>query len=668
MRSRVLGLTLVLIVGCRPAGPSPDDEGSGTGPVPSVSPAEPLGWPYVAGDAGARRWSRASQITPENAGDLERAWIWETGEVLTTHEASGETLFPDKFEASPLAIGDTLFLSTPFNRVVALDGVDGTELWSFDTGATDAGLIANDHAGFVHRGVATWVGDGARRIFIASRWRLFAIDAATGEPIESFGSGGSVDLGADLRWPVDRTLLGNTSPPTVSGDLVVVGSAIGDNVIADRDPPGAVQAYDARTGERRWRWDPVPAPGTPERDTWEGDALERTGHANVWSEMTVDSVRGLLYVPVSAASNDWYGGRRLGDNLFTQSIVCLELATGRLVWYRQLIRHDLWDYDPASPPVLVTVDAPEGPRDAVFVAGKTGYLYAFDRVTGEPLWPTEDRPAPESTVPGERTAESQPHPTWPEPFARQGFSVDDLVDFTPEIRALAEAFVDSLVMGEMFTPPSLQGTVVNPGWIGGAGWGSTAVDPERGLIFVKGSNRPALGRLVPDEPIGFRLDPSMGDPTDPLHLVLEGRSSRLPWRDDERSVRLPIIKPPYGTLSAYDLASGERLWQVTLGDMLELRAHSALRDLDLPPLGVAGPTGAVATAGGVLFITGGGRTLYAIEADSGRTLWSEDLGAIGYSNPMTFVDTNGMQTIVVATGLGEGARLQAFRLPSGDVQ
>jgi quinoprotein glucose dehydrogenase len=591
---------------------------------------------------------------------LERVWTWATGEVAGTEERSGTTVSPGKFEATPITLGDTLVLSTPFNRVVALDGATGRELWSFDPGATDHGLIADDRAGFVHRGVALWEAGGERRIFHASRWQLFALDARNGAPVSTFGDGGAVDLASDLRWPVNRLHVGQTSPPVVWNDIVVVGSAVGDQIIHERDPPGDVQAFDARTGERLWRWDPVPPEGARERETWGGRSADVTGHVNVWAPMSIDRDRGLLYLPVSAASNDWYGGGRPGDNLFAQSLVALDVRTGERVWYQQLVRHDLWDYDLAASPVLVDVFLESGDTvPAVLQATKTGYLYGFDRRTGEPIWPIEERPAPPSDVPGEVAAATQPHASWPPPFARQGFTEADVVAFTPEIRARALAVLDSVRVGGMFTPPSLEGTVVMPGWIGGAGWGSVAVDPERGRAYVKASNLPVLGKLVPaGSPAGFRLDPSQA-PTEPLMLDLPRRRRSL-FRTAPEAVRIPIVAPPWGTLTAFDLTSGSILWQTPIGDTPGVREHPALRDLDLPALGVAGAPGGIATGGGVIFLTGGGHELFAVDMETGGVLWSASLGQIGYSTPMTFRARDGRQYVVIATGDGEGASLQAF--------
>lgn len=619
-------------------------------------------WPAYGGDAASLRWSTADEITPLNVANLQRAWTWRTGEIGVEDRGTGARLEPGKFEATPLMVGDTLYLSTPYNRVVALDARTGREFWSFDPGATRWGPIGYDHAKFVHRGVALWTGDGSRRVLIASRWQLIALDAATGVPVGGFGDRGRVDLSLDLRWPVNRMHFGSTSPPVVFGDIVIVGSAIADRLIHERDPPGDVQAFDARTGKRIWRWDPVPGVGDPARASWGGASADVTGHANVWAPFSVDTERGLVFLPVSAASNDWYGGARPGDNRYSESVVCLDARTGRLIWHQQLVHHGLWDYDPAGPPALVTMRRAGADLPAVVLAGKTGFLYAFDRTTGEPLWPMPERPVGASDVPGEVPSPTQPIPEWPVPFARQGFSRDDVVDFTPAIRQQALALIASFRVGPMFTPPSVVGTIVMPGWIGGAGWGATAIDPERRMIFVKATNLPVLAKLVErDSVTRFELNPKHG-PSTPLNLEL--RSWRSWYGRSRAGTSIPISKPPYGTLTAIDLDSGERRWQITLGDRPVVRTHPDLRKLKLPPLGVPGAPGGVATRGGLVFITGGGSTLYAIDARDGAMRWSVPLGTVGYSNPMTYRASDGRQYVVVATGEGRGAMLQAFVLPT----
>jgi quinoprotein glucose dehydrogenase len=622
--------------------------------------ARAIEWTSYAGDVAGTHWSLADDVTPETVKGLKRAWIWRTGEVTVTDARTGTQLQPGKFEATPLMVGDTLYLSTPFNRVVALDAISGRELWSYDPNVVRLGAIGEDRYGFVHRGVALWTGDGHRRIFLATRWMLIALDAVTGRPIDRFGDRGIVDLRPGLRWQVNRLHVGNTSPPVVWGNLVIVGSSIADRLIYPRDPPGAVQAFDVRTGRLVWRWDPVPASGDPDRSSWGAGSAEVVGHVNVWAPMSVDVKRGLLYLPVSAPSNDWYGGKRHGRNLYSDSIVCLDAATGKLRWFQQLVHHDLWDYDLPTAPLLATIRRGNTNLDAVFVAGKTGFLYAFDRTSGGPIWALDERPVGGSDVSGESPSPTQPHPSWPLAFTKQGFSRHDVIDFTPSLRRQALALLEGKRLGPLFTPPSLQGTVVLPGWIGGAGWGAAALDPDRRLLFIKGTNLPVLARLSADSSLGYRLRADY-NPEAPLVLRLPG------WREwygrSHASVGLPIIKPPYGTLTAINLDSGDTRWQVVIGDSPELRAHPALRDLGLPPLGVAGSPGGVATRGGLVFITGGGNTLFAIDARDGSVKWSGDLGTVGYSNPMTYRARNGTQYIVVATGNRNHASVQAFALP-----
>ncbi len=631
---------------------------------PIVRGSPTVDWPAYAGDAGSLRYSALADITPQNVGALESAWTWSAEETDTIADATGERVNPGRFQATPLAFGDTLFFSTSFNRVIALDGRLGRQLWSFDPRAQEAGLISADRGAFVHRGVASWVHEGKRLIFHASRGALFALDAATGAPIVSFGNRGRVDLTADLRWPVDRLHFGNTSPPVVYGDIVIVGSAIGDRIVHDRDPPGDVQAFDARSGRRLWRWDPVPPIKSVERATWEGNSANVTGHANVWAPFSVDVERGLVFLPVSSASNDFYGGNRLGDNLYSQSLVCLNARSGALVWARQLVHHDLWDYDPASPPVLTTTQRNGRSVDEVLLAGKTGFLYAFNRSTGEPVWPLAERSVPSSDVAGERAARTQPHPTWPLPFARQGFSERDVIDFTPDVRERARRLLADKRLGPIFSPPSLVGTVQMPGWIGGAGWGSTAVDPIRQVAYIKATNMPILARLRPTDDTRSFVSAEFANPMEPL--MLEITDDRWWALRKAAPLRIPVSKPPYGTLTAIDLPTGRHKWSIVLGDSPAIRHHPAFRGAKLPALGVAGAPGGVATASGLIFITGGGDVLYAIDGESGRKLWAFPLGQVGYSNPMTFRASDGRQYVVVATGEGPRATLQAFTLRPGN--
>ncbi len=638
LRRGVLGF---LLVGC----------GGGTGDVE---------WPVVLGDPGGQRHSALADIDTVNVDQLEEAWRWSTGE-MAVGDPGPDQLVPGRFQATPVMRDGRLFLSTPFAAAVALDAGTGAELWRFDPAITSLGPSSNGHGAFVHRGVAVWGRSRAERVFLAARGTLWALDARTGAPVASFGEAGRVDLGAHLRWPVDRRHLEHTAPPIVVGDVVIVGSAIGDQLIYEQDPPGDVQAFDARTGARLWRWDPVPPPGDSLRAGWGARSADVAGHANVWSFMTADTARGLVFLPVSAASNDWYGGARPGDNRWAESVVCLEAATGRLVWAQQLVHHGLWDYDPAAPPLLATVTIGGTARDVVVQAAKSGFVHVFDRTTGAPLWPVEERAAPASDVPGEVTSPTQPVPVRPAPFARQGSRLEDAVDFTPALRDSARALLSRYRLGPLFTPPSLEGTVVRPGWLGGAGWGATSYDPASGLLLVKATEQPSLARLVPRDTVdaagAYRL--GAGSPSAPLILRV---TLARPEGGTYPPLMISAVKPPWGTLTAIDLADGTIRWQVPVGDDARLREHPALADLALPPLGVAGPSGGVTTAGGLTFLTGGGDALYAMDTRTGTVRWRQPLGIAGHANPMTY-RSGGRQFVVLAIGTGDRAELVAYALP-----
>ena len=610
-------------------------------------------WPTYGGDAGGMKYSPVADIDRSNVERLKAAWSWNTGDPANPPADSGSPARPGSFQATPIMINDTLYLPTPLNQVVALDAATGRELWRFDPGAYRVGQPSNG-TGLVHRGVAAWTDGRERRIFINSRWRLFALDAASGRPIPSFGSNGEIDLTVGLSRPVNRRHYTNTSPPVVWGDLVILGNGVGDRLMYRGDPPGDVQAFDVRTGRRVWRFNPIPAAGEFGNDTWEEDSWKHTGHTNVWAPFTVDSARGLVYLPFGTPSSDWYGGRRPGANLFGESLVCLDARTGRRVWHFQTVHHGLWDYDLPAPPNVVTIRQGGRGTDAVILPTKQGLVFAFDRVTGKPLWPIEEKPVPPSDVPGERAWATQPVPQRPAPIARLGISEADAADFTPAIRAAALAELRKHRLGPLFTPPSMEGTVTLPGSIGGAGWGGGAYDPTTNTLYVKATNSPSLWRII------RRATPS---DTNDMEYHADLPNSAISVRLGEGGP-IPVIKPPYGTLTAIDLATGEHRWQVPLGDTPGVRSHPALRGVDLPKyLGVAGAPGGMVTAGGLVFITGGGRSLLALDATDGRVRWDHDLGQAAYANPMTYRTKAGKQYVVIATGAGAAAQLRAFSLP-----
>ncbi len=606
-------------------------------------------WPSYGGDAGAMGYSPLAEIDRDNVASLELAWSWDTGEEPISGPrlpVPGASVRPGAFEVTPIVVDGTMYLSTPYNRVVALDPATGRERWVHDPQTVEWGQPPNG-TGFVHRGVALWSGGGERRIFLNSRWRLIAIDADTGERIDSFGDGGEIDLTAHMQWPTNRLHFTQTSPPVVWEDLVILGNGLWDGFVYERDPPGHILAFDVRSGALAWRFDLIPPEGAFGNDTWEDGSWDRTGHTNAWAPLSVDVDRGLVFAPVGTPSNDYYGGDRKGDNLFAESLVVIDARTGERAWHFQAVHHGLWDWDLPSQPTLFPLTVDGRTIDAVAISTKMGFLFVFDRETGAPVWPIEERAVPASDVPGERAAQTQPFPTKPPPFERQGFDEGDVLDFTPELRAEALALVRRYRTGPLYTPPSLEGTIVSPGIIGGGNWGGTAVDPEAGYLYVKSSNSPALLAIGPADP--GRTEGDYGIDRSRRSLQLENG--------------LPIQSPPYGTLTAYDLTVGEIAWQVPVGDDPTVRQHPALAGVRLPDrLGVAGAPGPIVTGGGVVFLTGGGDALYAFDSRSGEELWSHDLGQTGYANPMTYRAGDGRQYVVIATGRGAGTRLMAFAL------
>ena len=620
--------------------------------------AQRVDWPTPSGDPGAMRYSPLTDVNRSNVGRLEIAWSWKTGEHSVLSGPDQKPSRPGMFEASPVVIGDTLYVSTPYAAVAALNAQTGQELWKYDPEVWRVGQPSNG-TGFVHRGVATWSDASSRRVFINARWKLIALDAGTGKPIPSFGIDGIVDLVQDLRRPVNRLQYTNTSPPVVYGDLVIVGNGVGDRIRYPNDPPGDVQAFNVKSGKRVWSFHTVPDSGEYGWTTWEGGSYRYMGHTNVWAPMSLDVNRGLIFLPVSTPSNDWYGGDRKGNDLFAESVVAFNAKTGERVWHYQIVHHGLWDYDIPAPPVLATITWHGKPRDVVAVPSKTAWIYVFDRVTGKPIWPIIERPVPQSDVPGERTSPTQPIPTNPAPFSRQAVTENDLIDFTPELNRRAREIFEQYRSGPIFTPPSMQGTITMPGAIGGSGWGSTAYDPESHTLYVKGTNDPALYRItkgIPNDTVGFDytadlVHSSLGVTPDTttgqeLHVV---------------SAQLPLIKPPYGNMTAIDLNTGRQRWQVTLGDTPAIRNNPLLKSLKLPPLGVAGAVGGTVTKGGLIFVTVGGNVLYALDTRDGHVLWQHALPAgRGYSNPISYRSANGVQYVVIATGGGDNAELVAF--------
>ncbi|MFI5177787.1 MAG: PQQ-binding-like beta-propeller repeat protein, partial [Vicinamibacterales bacterium] len=464
-------------------------------------------WPVYAADAAATHYSPLGDIDRTNVARLEVAWEWKTGDDQVTAPAGAR---PGSFENTPLMIDNVLYVSTPYNRVVALDAETGKELWVYDPKAYEDGQPPNG-TGFVHRGVAAWRDGANLRVFINSRAKLICLDARTGEPINAFGDHGVVDLTTGLRWPVDPKRYTNTSPPVVYKNLVILGNGVGDRLTYRQDPPGDVRAFDARTGRQVWSFHTVPDRGEPGVETWGDESWKITGHTNVWAPMSLDESRGLVYLPIGTPSNDFYGARRPGQGLYGDSIVCLDAATGNVKWYFQIAHHGLWDYDPASAPAIVSMKVDGRAIDGVVQLTKQGFVFVFDRVTGAPVWPIEERPVPASDVDGERAWPTQPVPTRPAPISPQGMTLDDAFDLTPALKAAAQDELKKYRLGPIYTPPSAQGTFQRPGVIGGANWGGSAFDAETGILYVKTSHLPAVVRIVPGAQANSRPGESDAD-------------------------------------------------------------------------------------------------------------------------------------------------------------
>lgn len=671
-------------------------------------------WPAYGGGPDNIRYSTLAQINRQNVAQLRVAWTFDTGDAFPGSE----------FQCNPLILNGVLYATTPQSNVVALNAATGELHWRFEPGqgSRAIGKMRN-------RGLAYWSDGGQTRILAAWRQYLYSLDAQTGRPDPKFGADGRIDLRDDLgREP--KNMVSMTTPGLVYKDLVIVGGAMSETLPAS---PGDIRAYEVRTGKLRWSFHTIPHPGEFGYDTWPKDAWTYSGAANNWAGMSVDLERGLLFVPTGSAAFDFYGANRVGDNLFASALIALKADTGERVWHFQEVHHDIWDRDLPSPPSLVALQRDGKRIDAVAQTTKSGYVYVFERQTGKPLFPIEERPVPASDLPGEVTAKTQPFPLQPAPFARQILTKDMLTDRTPAAHEAVLARFNSVRSAGQFVPASLPGTIIFPGFDGGAEWGGSAFDPETSLLYVNANEMPWILRMVeqhqtsttsgkdlylkncaschradltggpPEFPSLLKLDTKYSD-SEVLTLLFQG-SGRMPsfahlgspavhaiasyvmsGADVQAPSKLadqsfmkymndgynrfldpdgyPAVKPPWGTLSAINLSTGNYAWQIPLGEYPKLASQG------IHNTGSENYGGPVVTAGGLIFIgaTSYDKKFHAFDKATGKLLWETTLPAAGNATPATY-EVNGRQYVVIAAGGGKspdpsGGTIVAFSLPN----
>ena len=625
-------------------------------------------WPFTEGALGGGRYSRLAEIDATNVSRLEPVWTYRHGDVSSGSWRSGGRN-ATAMEATPIVVDGRLIFSTPWNRVIALDPETGRELWSFDPRVDKSRIYVNL---MISRGVAYWrsgdaSGECAQRVFLVTlSMQLWALDAATGRPCASFGSTGRVDLLEGLAPVTDPTEANMTSPPTVIGDVIVVGSAFADEV-RRRAPPGDVRAFDARRGRRLWTFRTLPAAGEPGAETWSGNPREISGAANVWTTMTADAARDLVFLPVSSASPDFYGGDRVGDNLYSNALVALRASTGERVWHFQIQHHDIWDYDLPAAPVLVQVRRDGALVDAVAQVTKTGLVFVLDRDTGAPIFPIEESPVPKSDVPGEVSSPTQPFPTRPPPLLRLELRPEDLWDVDAKHHRRCSEWLARLRNEGVFTPPGLGGTLMHPYTGGGANWSGAAYDPIARRLFVPVGNDAgavALSRVPGDARETGRRPYS--NVFGALLWYVRGTGTGLRYRlapPDRRAFAIdgrPCNRPPWGMLVAVGLDAGVIEWSVPTGEEGGIRG--------LFPFGPA-----LVTAGGLVFHAGTrDLRLRVHDVRTGAVVHQIPLPAGLHAGPISYRIGDGPQWIAIAAGghpaLGSklGDYVIAYRLGAGD--
>ena len=619
-------------------------------------------WRSYSGDPGSTKYVPLDQVNKSNVATLRIAWRRPAVDPQLK-ALEPDLTSPNNFRATPLMIDGVLYSPNGVGLVEAFHPGTGKTIWVQQPPGGKAGLRGDST-----RGLGYWRSGAEGRLFVQRGQTLTALNPTTGRPYGDFGNGGSVSL----RYGSEA--FGWTGAPQVCRDVVIVGSSMSDSPPNREGTPGDVRAYDVKTGRLRWTFHVVPRAGEFGVDTWKNNSWQYTGHTNLWSLISADEQLGYAYLPLSSPTSDMYGGHRPGDNLFSDSLVTVNCLTGQRVWHYQLVHHDLWDYDLPAAPVLADITVDGRRIRSVVQVTKQGFAFVFDRATGQPVWPIEERPVPQSTTPGEQTAATQPFPTKPPAFERQGVTIDDLIDFTPELRAAAVEIARRYVIGPMFTPPSIKGpgpndtkgTIQLPGSVGGADWQGAAFDPDTGLLYVPSITGPFVADIIP------------GDPNKTNLTFTRGTREYPP-----APMGLPLLKPPYGRITAIDLNQGEIAWSVPNGD--GPRDHPLLKGLNLPPLGHPGRSAPLVTRT-LLFVGegdpimaaparvppgmplslapgAGGRKFRAYDKATGQVLWETELPAGTTGAPMTYL-FNGKQYIVVAIGSREHqAEYVALSLP-----
>ena len=583
-------------------------------------------WRYYGADQGATRFAPLDQITPENVGELKVAWTHHTGDAMERPQTTIET--------TPIVVDGILYLTTAQVKTQALDAVTGKLLWTFDPFENDSSRRARG----VSRGVSFWKNGDETRIFTTANENLYCLDGKTGKIIESFARGGVLDLSTELDSEFQGRF-GHTSPVVVWNDLILTGGGGGEGPA--QAAPGHVRAWDVRTGARKWIFHTIPHPGEYGYDTWPQDAWRYSGGANNWAGMSLDEERGRLFVSLGSPAFDFFGGDRKGQNLFGNCVLALSAETGERLWHFQTVHHDLWDYDLPAQPMLCDVTRGGQKIEALVQLTKTGLTFVFDRQTGQPLYGVEERPTPPSDVPGEYAWPTQPFPLKPPPLSGIAFEEADISDVSPQSTAYVKEILGKHRHGPIFTPPSLEGTVVRPGFLGGALWGGGSFDPRTGYVYVNSSENANIMQLTPAEKDkGYRYE----------------HTGYLRFFDHEE--RAPM-RPPWGHLTCMDLSSGEFVWREPLGE-----------DAKYGKVGTRQMGGSLATAGGLVFV---GATLdekfRAFDSKTGREAWSTQLNAGGYATPCSYA-AGGRQYVVIAAGGGgkqrtkAGDEIVAFALPA----